>query len=261
MGARDHELTPPYERYAPAYDASGQVRFALLVHIYLRELLARHPVPGRKALDLACGTGTLALLLADEGWAVTGVDRSPAMLAEAAAKLAGSPLAERVRLVRADMRQLEGQLPAGGFDLATCTYDSLNYLLEPAELRATFAGVAAALAPGGLFVADMNTRHFLEFEWGECAVREQDGYVQIERSSFDPERAINTMLLTGFVGDDTTGYTRFDELHHERAYPPEQIDGLLAEAGLRVEAHYDSFTTSPPGPRSQRIFWVARKDA
>lgn len=255
------QLTPPYERYAPAYDASGQVRFALLVHIYLHELLARHPAHGRRALDLACGTGTLAVLLAEDGWEVTGVDASPAMLVEAAAKLVGSPSSERVRLVRADMADLRGRVRAAAFDLATCTYDSLNYLLSEAELAAAFAAAAAALAPGGLYIADMNTRHFLEHEWGECAVREQDGYVQIERSRFEPATASNTMLLTGFIGDDAAGYARFDEVHVERAYPPELVDTLLAAAGLRVEAHYDSFTLSPPGPRAQRIFWVARRDA
>lgn len=251
--------TPPYDRYAPAYDGSGQVRFALLVHSYLRELLARHPAPGRRALDLACGTGTLALLLADDGWEVTGVDRSAAMLAQAEAKLAGAAAASRVRLVRADMAHLEGAVPAGAFDLATCTYDSLNYMLDEADLAACFRGAAAALAPGGLYVADMNTRHFLEFDWGACAISEQTRYLQIERSSFDPATGTSTMLLTGFIGDDKSGYERFDELHIERAYPPELITALAQAAGLHIEAIYDSFTTSPPGPRTQRIFWVARK--
>jgi SAM-dependent methyltransferase len=261
MSSLDAPLAPPYERYAPSYDASGQVRFALLVHMYLRELLAHHPAPGRRALDLACGTGTLALLLADDGWAVTGVDSSAAMLGEAAAKLSGAALAGTVTLVRADMRRLPGAVPAGAFDLATCTYDSLNYMLAEADLAACFSGVAEALAPGGLYVADMNTRHFLEYEWGECAVREQDGYVQIERSAFDPAMAANTMLLTGFVGDNSTGYERFDERHIERAYPTVLVTALLELSGLCVEACYDSFTFSPPEPRTQRIFWVARKGA
>mgnify|MGYP001297395704 CR=1 FL=1 len=260
MGAHGPQLSPPYARYAPAYDASGQVRFALLVHIYLRELLARHPAPGRRALDLACGTGTLAMLLADDGWEVTGVDASPAMLAEAAAKLAGAPAAGRVRFVQADMTSLGPGVPPGAFDLATCTYDSLNYLLDEAALAAAFAEAARALAPGGLYVADMNTRHFLEYEWGECAVREQDGYVQIERSVFEPAGGTNAMLLTGFVGDDGAGYERFDELHVERAYAPELVEALLERAGLRVEGRYDSFTLSPPGPAAQRIFWAARRD-
>jgi ubiquinone/menaquinone biosynthesis C-methylase UbiE len=249
-------LTPPYQRYAPAYDASGQVRFALLVHIYLRELLTRHPAPGRRALDLACGTGTLAMLLAESGWTVTGLDRSAAMLAQAAAKL---PAGADVRLIQADMRCPGPELPEAYFDLATCTYDSLNYMTSEEDLAACFRAAAAALVPDGLYIADMNTHHFLEFEWGECAVREQDGYVQIERSRFIAETTSNVMLLTGFVGDDEAGYARFDERHVERAYPPELVGALLTAAGLRVEAAYDSFTLSPPGPRAQRIFWVARK--
>jgi len=248
-----------YARYAPLYDASGQVRFALLSHAYLRELLVRHPASGRRALDLACGTGTLALLLADEGWSVTGLDSSAAMLAQAEAKAAGGPASAHVSFVLGDMRQVAGVVPAASFDLATCTYDSLNYMLSAADLAACFVAAAHALAPGGLYVADMNTRHFLEFDWGECAVREQDGYVQIERSQFDPVDSTNSMRLTGFVGDDATGYERFDELHVERAYPPELVDALLEQAGLRVEAQYDSFTFSAPGPHTQRIFWVARK--
>jgi SAM-dependent methyltransferase len=248
---------PIYERYAPLYDASGQVRFALLTHSYLGELLARHPCPGRRALDLACGTGTLALLLAAEGWSVTGLDRSAAMLAEAEAKAAGASGA--LRFVLGDMRRADELVGHARFDLATCTYDSLNYMLTEQDLAACFRAAAAALAPGGLYVADMNTRHFLEHDWGDCLIREQEGYVQIEQSQFDPATASNRMLLTGFVGDDERGYERFDETHVERAYPAEQVAALLAAAGLRVEAQYDSFTFSPPGPRTQRIFWAARK--
>lgn len=248
-----------YERYAPLYDASGQVRFALLTHLYLRELLGRHPVEGRRALDLACGTGTLALLLAEDGWLVTGLDASAAMLDQATAKAAASHAAERVAFLRGDMRRAHEVLPRGGFDLATCTYDSLNYMLTEEDLAACFAAAAAALAPGGLYVADMNTRHFLEHDWGDCLIREQGGYVQIERSQFDPDAGTNTMLLTGFVGDDEAGYERFDELHVERAYPPELVRALIEAAGLRVEATYHNFSLTPPGPESQRIVWVARR--
>lgn len=253
----EYSFSPPYERYAPLYDQSGQMRFAVLVHLYLRDLLRQHPVKGRRALDLACGTGTLALLLAADGWEVTGLDRSAAMLDQAAARAASAD--EQARFVHGDMRDLEGLLPATAFDLVTCTYDSLNYLPTEADLAACFHAVASVLASGGLYVADMNTRHFLEYDWGECVIQEYDGYVQIERSHFDSASEQNIMVLTGFVGDDDQGYERFDELHIERAYPPETVTALMERAGLRVEALYDSFTLQPPGPDTQRIFWVARK--
>lgn len=269
--------TMRYEHYAPFYDGSGQLRFAVLMAQYLREVLARHPAPGRHALDLACGTGTLALALADDGWQVVGLDESEAMLAQARAKAAMLDTTGRATFVRGDMRsipfedqklRIERAEPGAitppsllnlQFDLVTCVYDSLNYLLTEAELTACFDGVARALAPGGLFFGDMNTRYFLEHDWGEYEVLELPGFVQVSQSHFDPTTACSAMMLTGFVGDDERGYERFDETHIERAYPAETIAGLLTAAGLVVEGCYACFTFQPIAERTQRVAWVARK--
>lgn len=257
---------PIYHDYAPFYDGSGQIRFATLIGQYLREALDRHPVAGRRALDIACGTGTLALILADAGWHVVGLDQSDPMLALAESKAQDADAPDRLAFVHGDMRDLSAlvaseALGSAGFDLATCTYDSLNYLLSEAELARCFAGVAAALRPGGLFFADMNTRRFLEYDWGVCEVLERPGFIQVAQSYFDPATACSTMAVTGFTGDDQRGYRRFDETHVERAYEPDVVAGLLAAAGLRLEAAYDCFTFQPAHERSQRIAWVARKPA
>src|SRR5258707_9605558 len=95
-----------YHDYAPFYDGSGQLRFAVLMGQYLRELLKRHTVVGQRALDVACGTGTLALLLADDGWDVTGLDSSAAMLDQADAKAENMPTLGHVAFVQGDMRGL-----------------------------------------------------------------------------------------------------------------------------------------------------------
>ncbi len=250
-----------YDRYAALYDGSGQIRFALLVTTYLAEILAHHPVSGRRMLDLACGTGTLAIEMADQGWDVIGLDRSPAMIRQAQAKVEATHLRGSLSFVVEDMRYATHSLPSRSFDLVTCTYDSLNYLTSESDLFDCFRSISDALVPGGLFVGDMNTRHFLEFEWGVCAIREQTGFVQVEQSYFDRWNATSTMVLTGFVGDDQGGYERFDEVHVERAYPPDLVEDLLMRAGLQIEAQYDSFTFSPPHAQSQRIFWVARRRA
>ena len=273
---------PIYQDYAPFYDGSGQIRFAVLMGQYLREVLERHPVAGRRALDLACGTGTLAIILADDTWQVLGLDNSAPMLAIARERAADAGY--DIGFVEGDMRKLKIEneelkndyhtvssssrytgdhsqfsILNSQFDLVTCTYDSLNYLLAEADLARCFAGAAAALRPGGVFFADMNTRHFLEYDWGVCDVLERPGFVQVAQSHFDPASACSTMALTGFAGDDERGYQRFDETHIERAYAPEVVAGLLEAAGLRVEASYDCFTFQPAHDRSQRIAWVARK--
>jgi len=265
-----------YHEYAPFYDGSGQMRFAILMDQYLSEVLARHRVAGRRALDLACGTGTLALLLADAGWDVVGLDASATMLEQAKAKAANLETPGTATFVVGDMRtlgienaELRTQNKLGDtsqfsilhsqFDLVTCFYDSLNYMLTESDLAACFRMAARALAPGGLFVADMNTRYFLEHDWGTCEVIEQTDFVQISQSYFDPATACSTMVLTGFAGDDERGYRRFDETHIERAYPPELVGALLESAGLHVEAAYDCFIFQPPCERTQRIAWIARK--
>jgi SAM-dependent methyltransferase len=145
------------------------------------------------------------------------------------------------------------------FDLVTCTYDSLNYLLTEDDLARCFDGVAQALAWGGVFYADMNTGHFLAYDWPACEVLERNGFIQVAQSWFDPQTNSSTMRLTGFSGDDEHGYTRFDETHIERAYPPAIIAGLLTSAGLHVEAAYECFTFMPHHEQSQRIAWIARK--
>jgi ubiquinone/menaquinone biosynthesis C-methylase UbiE len=249
-----------YEGYAAMYDGSGQVRYALLATMYVQELLQRHGLEGQRLIDIACGTGTLATQFAALGWDVLGVDASAAMLDEAWAKAAGAAFAGSVSFLQQDMRELATALPAGIADLATCTYDSLNYMQDEAALAACFRSAAHVLRPGGLYIADMNTRYFLEHEWGFCDVREQYGYVQVEQSVFDAATATTTLHLTGFVGDDERGYERFDEIHRERAYEPEVVDHLLTSAGFAIEGCYESFTYDPPGPKSHRIFWVARRD-
>src|SRR5947208_17095610 len=93
---------PAYESYAAVYDQAGQSCFGLQTLDYLNELCALHGFApdGHRALDLACGTGTVALALARRGWELTGLDCSPAMLARAAAK----PGAAGIAWLQGDMR-------------------------------------------------------------------------------------------------------------------------------------------------------------
>jgi len=144
---RDDTLTA-YERLAPYYDdfTAGHPYDKWTATI---ERLARyHGLEGRRHLDLACGTGKSFMPFAERGFAVTGVDFSPSMLAVAREK---SPA---VSLVQADIRALP---TLGEFDLITCLDDVVNYLPARADRCALFEGVAASLAPQGAFVFDANT--------------------------------------------------------------------------------------------------------
>lgn len=244
-----------YNHYAPLYDRSGQMRFGVLMDLYLRDLLRIHVAPGATMLDLACGTGTLALLMAERGWHVTGLDRSPAMLREAERKLTEAGDLP-VRFVEGDMRDFAVDAPV---DLVTCCYDTLNYLTEKPDLERCFAAVARALQPNGLFCFDLATDYFLRHHWNGTEIEEFDDWTQIMRSSYDAATGLSTLHLTGFVKERNGLYRRFTETHIERAYDEQTVRELLHAAGFAVEAVYDCFTTQPPNDRSLRVMYVARR--
>lgn len=146
-----------YDQWQRTYGAEYAQLVAPRVDERLAQLLGGPP---RSLIDVACGTGTHALLHASRGVAVTGLDLSESMLAVARAKseAAGCP----VTLVHADMRSFDLPKPV---DAVTCLYASLNHLAGPVELALTFARVAAHLRPGGAFLFDLNTRAGFEALW------------------------------------------------------------------------------------------------
>jgi SAM-dependent methyltransferase len=110
-----------------------------------RELLLEHlpPAPARVA-DLGCGTGTLSVLLAAEGYDVRGIDLSPEMVARAEAKAEAAGVAATFAVGDAS----DPQLPAGSFDVVL----SRHVLWALPDPVAGLARWVALLAPGGRLV-------------------------------------------------------------------------------------------------------------
>ncbi len=124
---------------AALYDPLEQDRPDLAVYAALVEELG-----ARRVLDVGCGTGTLAVLLADRGVEVVGVDPAAASLVVARAK----PGADRVRWLHGDATTL----PHLQVDLALMTGNVAQVFLTDTDWAATLAGVRDALRPGGWFV-------------------------------------------------------------------------------------------------------------
>ncbi|MBC7256210.1 MAG: class I SAM-dependent methyltransferase [Chloroflexi bacterium] len=242
-----------YQDYAAVYDASGQLAFSLRMIAYLDQLLTRHAVEGRTMLELACGTGTVAIAMAHKGWRVWAVDGSERMLAQARAKEGGDHPA--ITWLQQDMRLL--RLPSR-VHLATCLYDSLNYMLTSEDLGAVFKRVYQALLPGGLFCFDMNTARALASWDDETYFTDTDVLSTIMHCDYDASCQRIEIRIVCFerVGDL---YRKIAETHTEQAYPEEQIATLLVDAGFSVEAAYRCFTFEPPDEETMRVMWAARK--
>ena len=132
LGYEDLRLAALYDRFDP--DRSDLVAYLGIVEEFA----------ARKVVDLGCGTGTFALLLADRGIEVVGVDPADGMLQVAHSK----PGADRVQWIRGDARVL-AELNA---DLVTMTGNAAQAVISDEDWDALLAGVHRALRPGGRFV-------------------------------------------------------------------------------------------------------------
>jgi SAM-dependent methyltransferase len=221
---------------------------------------------GGPILDLGCGTGRLMLPLLRAGHVVVGVDRAPAMLARAAARLAR--LAPRARrrglLLRGDLRRLP---VASRFQFAIAAFHTIQHLATDRELARFFAEVARALRPGGWFAFDSfapNERFLARADapgdrrWARTRFRHPATGRQIEYS--ETYRRAGRILTTTFhyrpVGRRQRSAARehrVDLVH--RLLAPAEIGPLLAGTGLQVIASWGGFDGRPiAAPTEQHIF-------
>jgi len=243
-----------YREFARFYSWGPYPDYSRRMAELLPQVLERFGAKPKTILDLACGEGTFAVEMARQGYKVTGVDLSSEMLRLAREKAEEAGVT--VDFVQQDMRGLSLDEE---FDLVTCWYDSLNYLLEHEELVATFRNVARVLSSNGLFIFDMNTRYCLAVYWQRhpAYVQQDTGELfEVHRPGYDYERDIASMRITGFYREGEIWH-RFDEVHRERGYTLEQIKQALREAGLRELACWGNLREmSEPKPDSGRVWFV-----
>jgi SAM-dependent methyltransferase len=132
----------------------GTLRQVVRQELVARQLAAHLPgQPPRRVLDIGCGQGTQALLLARHGHAVTGLDASARLLDDFRAALAAEPseVRERVRLVQGEAGTVGDRFPAASFDAVLCQ-GVLMYFADPGPLLDAIARVTAPGAVVSLLV-------------------------------------------------------------------------------------------------------------
>ncbi len=246
-----------YTQFAYLYAAGQYPQYSRTMAELIPGILERFHGALRRILDIACGEGTFCIAMAKKGYRITGIDASASMLEIAKARAAQEKVEIQFRLQ--DMRALDIE---ERYDLVTCWYDSLNYLLEGDDLERTFACAKRVLNPGGLFVFDMNTIYGLSVHWqrSPCSVQQDTAALfEIHRPGYDFERNIATLRITGFA-KEKGGWRRVDEEHRERGYSLEEIEQCLDRVGFQQLACWgDLKEMSEPKPDSGRIWFVVKK--
>ena len=242
-----------YKALAASYDRlTNDVDYRAVVDFY-RQIMEEEGVHPRSAVDLACGTGSVAQLLAKQGIPTIGVDLSEDMLTQAQLKTADMDNPPRYICQSLDKLKLYKAV-----DLAVCALDSLDYITEPDRCRQAIRRIYRALNPGGLFVFDVNTPEKLRAMDGQVFLDEDDDVYCVWRGRFDEETNICTYGMDLFQRDGKRWVRSFEE-HREYAYSQEQLRAYLKAAGFsRIEVYGDR-TFSAPREGEQRIYFMARK--
>lgn len=219
----------------------------------LRELLGELP-EGSRVLDLGCGQGRHATLLAEAGFSVTGLDYSADLLAIAAK--AGRGLGRRAPAWRkGDMRRLPAAW-TGRFAAVVNLFTSFGFFDRAEDDAEVVAQVARVLRPGGLLVWHGGSRdgvvaRFLGRDWWLT----DDGTMVGHERTFDP--------LSGFLTIYTTWRGRRgggERTHRIRLYTATRLAELCAAEGLVVEQAFDGWLDRPLRRRSSEMLLMARKD-
>jgi SAM-dependent methyltransferase len=226
-----------YDQHHAGMDPSAAVEF-----------LAGLAGDGR-ALELAIGTGRVALPLAGRGITVEGVDASGEMVARLRAKPGG----DSIPVVIGDM----AQVPVDGpYRLVYLIFNTLFGLLSQARQADCFRGVARVLGPGGAFVIECFVPDLARFDRGQrvqaVAVTEDSATIEVSRHDAAQQRVTSQIITLDAQG------VHLGPVALRYSWPGE-LDLIASSAGLRLAERYGDWDRRPFGPASAKHISVYQR--
>lgn len=246
-----------YGVFSEFYDAlTANVSYDTVAQV-LGSLLTRYGKGRGLLLDLACGTGSVSVRLAEKGYEVIGVDLSPEMLSEAQNKAYSA--GQNILFLCQDMTALDLY---GTVDAAVCTLDGLCHLPDEDSLSATLQKVSLFMNPGGVFLFDVNSVYKHRAVLGNNTfVYDTDDVYCVWQNTLLSDGVTVQMDLDFFEPvSDAGDYVRQSERFTERAYPRETLEAMLKKAGFTVLDVFDGYSEKPAHDTSERLLFAVRKD-
>ncbi len=230
---------------------------------YVYELIRRHHPQTKSVLDLGCGSGRHALLLAEKGLEVAGVDRSEEMLAVAKSHYSTHISQKQISFHQGDIRSIR---LSRAFDTVVCLFHVMNYQTTDDDLLAAFATVRDHLAPDGFFIFDSWYGPAVLTERPEVRVKRlEDDDISVTRIAepvmYPNENRVDVHYNV-FVRKKKSG--AIEELHEKHCmrylFRPE-IELLLKKTGMTLVEASGWMTGLPPGFDTWGVCFVAKKDS
>jgi SAM-dependent methyltransferase len=206
-----------YDSFAQYYDAVVGPRGD--VAEYLHRLIRRYHPKAKTVLELGCGSGSMLTLLAKH-YTTVGIDSSKAMLQLAKRK------APKATLIHGDITDFS---LGRRFDVVLCPFDTINHVTSFQAWKKIFSLTHRHLAPGGVFIFDVNTEHKMEGYRNDPVnadvVENQVSIVQVSRS----KRFHYTVHLKLFKRLAGKTFTLHEMNLPELVVPTQRITGALAQ--------------------------------
>ena len=249
--------------YAQQYDLLYQDKDYNAEVALLEQLFEAHGIPGRTVIDLGCGTGQHSIRLANRGYEVTGVDRSPGMLriARVKAEQTLDETAPQPSFVEGDVTN--ARLGGPPFDAALMMFAVLGYQVTNEAVRASLATVRAHLKPGALFVCDvwygpavLSVRPSERTKVVDAPGGQVIRSVRTELDSFNHRADVSYRV---WRLKDKQVVAEMTETHAMRFFFPQELALLFESAGLSlVEMRAFGAERTPPSERTWNVLAVGR---
>lgn len=254
----DTKISRSYSVLAEIYDAvMKDVDYEAWTD-YIDEIIMMHHHEARDVLELACGTGTMALSMDEIGYYnITATDLSPEMIKQANQKAAEAE--SDVHFQTLDFLNIDLDKK---FDAVFMVFDSLNYLHSKEDILTLHKQVCNVLKPNGIFVYDFTTPRnskkairYLNDE--QDTVNERYRYHRSSRYDEGNRIHTNTFEIEE-INDSPAAPSVFREEHHQKIYTMNEIMPIVEESPFRLLKAYDGFELQPAHKRSLRITMVLR---
>ena len=236
-------------------DYIGEARF-------IHQLIQNHAPNSQSILELGCGTGNHAMLLAKEGYSIHGIDLSEEMLQQARDRLSNltPDLVSHLTFSSGDIRHVRLNQK---FDVILSLFHVISYQTSNEDLQAAFATVKEHLKPGGIFIFDC---------WYGPAVLSESPTVRIKRLENDeiqitriaePEVYPNDNLVDVnyqvFIRDkDSKSVDEIQETHRMRYLFQPEVNLLLNNLGFTVVDSKEWITRNTPSFKTWGIYFIAQ---
>lgn len=222
---------------------------------YVQSILNRYGITDGLLLDLACGTGSMAVELSKMGYEVIATDASPDMLMEAQNKAYDNEQSIMFLCQRMEETDLYGTVRA-----VVCALDSINHLPDYDTMAKTFDVLKNFVDDGGIMVFDVNTlyKHRNVLGNNTFVYDEKNVFCVWQNHLLQDERTVNINL--DFFCKNGELYDRFNENFNETAFTDEEIISAVESAGFRVLERLADMTENKPDDTTERIYYVIRRE-